>query len=312
MGRHRGFCRRGGRATPGSPRAGRTLREVDGVRWTQWAGKELIDITNARRLGSVADADLVFDPHTGRILELRLWPRPRSWWLRRPRAVVVPWSAIRRVGDDLVLVDMPDEGGGVRPRQALPATGGGPHGVRVAGAAYHWAPFNARKEVVRLPKTVVGSFPNRQQAEAAVEGLKKRGVREEDISVVTRDERNRGEARDASLTNQSLSEGTAWGAGIGAGAGLLASAGALAIPGIGPLLAAGPLAATLSGAAAGGLAGGLMDWGIPEQDARDFEAKVKQGRTLCAVRAEDDQVDAVALVLRDHGAHDVKTHPVRR
>ena len=55
-----------------------------------------------------------------------------------------------------------------------------------------------------------------------------------------------------------------------------------------------------------------MDWGIPESEARDFEAKVKQGKTLCAVRCDDDQVDAVAEVLRQHGARDVKTHQSRR
>ncbi|HEY8552851.1 MAG TPA: DUF1269 domain-containing protein [Thermaerobacter sp.] len=164
-----------------------------------------------------------------------------------------------------------------------------------------------------MAKTVIGSFDTRQQAEAAVAALKARGVKEQEVSLVSR--REGGErARDgeASFANQSLSEGTAWGAGIGAGAGLLASAGALAIPGIGPLVAAGPLAATLSGAAAGGLAGGLMDWGIPEADAREFENKVKQGKTLCAVRCEDAQVDQVAQVLRQHGAADVKTHPAAR
>ncbi|GAB6875730.1 DUF1269 domain-containing protein [Thermaerobacter litoralis] len=165
-----------------------------------------------------------------------------------------------------------------------------------------------------MAKTVIGSFDSRQQAEAAVEALKARGVKEQEISLVSRREGGAREGRDAdpSFTNQSLSEGTAWGAGIGAGAGLLASAGALAIPGIGPLVAAGPLAATLSGAAAGGLAGGLVDWGIPEAEAREFENKVRQGKTLCAVRCDDAKVNDVAQVLRQHGAADVKTHPAAR
>ncbi|PZN08811.1 MAG: hypothetical protein DIU69_09500 [Bacillota bacterium] len=161
-----------------------------------------------------------------------------------------------------------------------------------------------------MPKTVIGSFDSRQDAEQAVDALRERGVKEDDISLVSRDDRQRSRkgSQDGSMSNGSVGDGAAWGAGIGAGAGLLASAGALAIPGIGPLLAAGPLAATLSGAAAGGLAGGLMDWGIPEQEARDFEAKVQQGKTLCAVRCDDRQVDAVAEILRQHGARDVKTH----
>ena len=285
------------------------------MRWTRLAGKEIIDVTNARRLGRVADADLVFDPVTGRVLELRLAGSPGPFGLRRRRVIAVPWSAIRRIGEDLVLVEMPPEEAGAPGDGGSP---GAPVAARMVSAPGAQATTGrpspgARKGVARLPKTVIGSFDSRQQAEAAVTALKERGVKESEVSLVSRREGGaRGDARGTSMTNQSLSEGTAWGAGIGAGAGLLASAGALAIPGIGPLVAAGPLAATLSGAAAGGLAGGLVDWGIPETQAREFENKVKQGKTLCAVRCEGDQVNEVAQVLRQHGAADVQTHPAAR
>ncbi|HEY8552852.1 MAG TPA: YlmC/YmxH family sporulation protein [Thermaerobacter sp.] len=77
------------------------------MRWCQLAGKEIIDITHARRLGRVADADLVFDPATGQVVELRLAGPPRPFWRGGRRILVVPWSAIRRIGDDLVLVELP-------------------------------------------------------------------------------------------------------------------------------------------------------------------------------------------------------------
>ncbi|EKP93630.1 hypothetical protein ThesuDRAFT_00224 [Thermaerobacter subterraneus DSM 13965] len=77
------------------------------VRWTQLAGKEIIDITHARRLGRVADADLVFDPATGQVVELRLAGPPRPFWRGGRRVLVIPWPAIRRIGEDLVLVELP-------------------------------------------------------------------------------------------------------------------------------------------------------------------------------------------------------------
>lgn len=288
------------------------------MRWTQLAGKEIIDITSARRLGSVADADLVFDPVSGRIHELRVASRRPGLLGWRARVTVVPWSAVRRIGEDLVLVELPaaDAPAGAAdarpggPGTALPRMGTGERAQASTGRPA----TGARKGETRLPKTVIGSFDSRQDAEQAVVALKRRGVKDDDISLVSRDDRQRtrDDGQGASMSNRSVGDGAAWGAGIGAGAGLLASAGALAIPGIGPLIAAGPLAATLSGAAAGGLAGGLMDWGIPEQEARDFETKVKQGKTLCAVRCDDRQVDAVAEILRQHGARDVKTHQAAR
>ncbi|MGW8956040.1 hypothetical protein [Paenibacillus sp. NPDC055715] len=84
------------------------------------------------------------------------------------------------------------------------------------------------------------------------------------------------------LTGTKAPEGVATGAAtggvVGGGAGLLVGIGAFAIPGIGPILAAGPIAATLTGAAVGAGAGGLVGLGIPEDDARQHETYVNQGK----------------------------------
>ncbi|MBX5476022.1 MAG: general stress protein [Clostridia bacterium] len=157
-----------------------------------------------------------------------------------------------------------------------------------------------------MAKTVIGVFRSKNQAEKAVEALRNKGFSDQEISVVAK----KGDAKDdrnASLTNQNVVDGTSWGAGIGGAAGLLASAGALAIPGIGPLLALGPLAATLGGAAAGGLAGGLVDYGIPESEGREYENRVKQGDILVVI-STDKQAKQAAQILREHGAEDVREH----
>ena len=87
--------------------------------------------------------------------------------------------------------------------------------------------------------------------------------------------------------------GAAVGGTVGAIAGALAMAGTLAIPGVGIVLA-GPLAAALAGlgagAAAGGLVGTLIGAGIPEEHAKLYEADLKNGGILVAVkpRSEED------------------------
>jgi len=98
------------------------------------------------------------------------------------------------------------------------------------------------------------------------------------------------------------------GAAIGGAGGLLAAAGLFAVPGIGPILALGPLAAGLTGAAAGGLVGGLVDLGIPAERSEYYEGQVRQGKILAAVETEEGEEEKVRRILEDHGATDVETH----
>jgi hypothetical protein len=76
------------------------------------------------------------------------------------------------------------------------------------------------------------------------------------------------------------------------------------IPVIGPILAVGPLAAALisaaGGAAAGSVAGALVGWGIPDEDAKYYEGEVKAGRYLVTVDRRVGE-DDVRPVFTQHG-----------
>ncbi len=153
-----------------------------------------------------------------------------------------------------------------------------------------------------MSKVVVGIFNDRDKAETAVSELKDEGF-EKDLSLVVKDEKG-----EPSMEDQSLMEGTVTGGVLGGVAGWLAGAGALLIPGIGPIVAAGPFAATLTGLVGGGLAGGLVDYGIPEERGEYYEEKVRQGNILITLESSDDHVDQAASILRENGAEDVETH----
>lgn len=163
-------------------------------------------------------------------------------------------------------------------------------------------------------KTVIGLFNSRDQAEKAVSELRGRGFHQE-ISILAADKSKAGD--DAERYNQpgrpaagggGLSSGVITGGALGGLAGLAMGAGALAIPGIGPIIAAGPIAALLSGAATGGVAGGLIDWGIPADRGKFYEGKVKEGSILASVRADEKKALEAAQILRQNGARDVETH----
>lgn len=162
--------------------------------------------------------------------------------------------------------------------------------------------------------TVIGVFENQSQAEKAVNKIREAGITEEKISIVAKkDNVEKGQSgqdqgNEATLTDQNLSGGTTTGGVLGGLAGILGGAGALAIPGVGPILAAGPIAAGLTGAVAGGIAGGLIDMGIPEERGQHYEEQVKQGKILAAVEADQTKIEDVSNFLRQNGASDVESH----
>ncbi|HEY8498112.1 MAG TPA: hypothetical protein VIK90_02575 [Limnochordales bacterium] len=157
--------------------------------------------------------------------------------------------------------------------------------------------------------TVIGVFDTRDRCEQAVRTLRQRGFRDDEISVLAKgqERRGRGGGADAEV-GPDVGEGVTWGGTLGGLAGLLAGIGALTIPGIGPVVAAGPLAATLGGAVTGGVAGGLIDLGIPEDRGRAFEADLKAGKMLAVVQTDTNRLEEASQVLRSQGANRVEAH----
>lgn len=144
-----------------------------------------------------------------------------------------------------------------------------------------------------MSKKIVGVFESEKEATAAIESLQRQGFTAEEISVLSRDRRDREAIQDetGSMAPEGVAVGATTGGVLGGLAGLLAGLGALAIPGIGPIVAAGPIAAALTGmaagAGAGGLAGGLIGLGIPENEARAYEGYLDEGKILVLV--DEDQ-----------------------
>ncbi|MDU4959725.1 MAG: general stress protein [Sporomusaceae bacterium] len=155
-------------------------------------------------------------------------------------------------------------------------------------------------------KVVIGVFQSRSEAEQAVSQLRSQGFSDQEINIVSKQGKqgqNQTEYAEDDISDGALTGGTLGGIG-----GLLLSAGALAIPGLGPIVAAGPIAAALSGAVMGGIAGGLIDWGIPEEVSRRYENSVKQGGILAVIRTSAGSVNQAASILRQNGAKDVEAH----
>jgi hypothetical protein len=159
--------------------------------------------------------------------------------------------------------------------------------------------------------TIVGVFANPAHAQEAIRELRRIGVRDDQIGMVSRFEEAKAGVHASPPAEGTLAaEGAAVGAATGAGVGALWALGiaAGALPAIGPVIAGGVLSAVLAsaagGAAAVGVLGALIGLGIPEDEARYYESEVRSGRTLITVRAAEMPAE-VGEILRNHGGYDV-------
>lgn len=163
----------------------------------------------------------------------------------------------------------------------------------------------------RKKSTIVGVFETRGRAEQAIADLKSAGFSDKQIGMVSRN----AEGKLVDENDETLAEeGAVTGAVAGAGAGALIGAGVLAgiIPVVGPVLAIGALGTVLlnavGGAAIIGIAGALIGWGIPEEEAAFYESEVVAGRYLVTVEA-NGRADEARVILHKHGGFDSTTRP---
>lgn len=173
-------------------------------------------------------------------------------------------------------------------------------------------------------QTIIGIFKDRFEAESAIDELEDLGYNPKDVSVVIKEGLKVSEvsgSKGGSAAEGAVS-GAATGGVLGGLAGLLIGIGVLAIPGIGGLLVGGPIAVALgltgaaattisgatTGALAGGLVGGLIGLGVPEETARVYDQKVREGAVLLAVPSSTTEgEEEIRKVFNDYKADQIRT-----
>ena len=160
-------------------------------------------------------------------------------------------------------------------------------------------------------KAVIGIVNSELIAAQIFEDLQDGGFSNGDISILIPEGSHLAHEKSTKMP-EGAATGAAAGGALGGALGLLAGIGTIAIPGVGAFIAAGPILAALSGAAAGATAGGmtgaLVGLGIPEYEAKQYEARMVDGNLLISVHTDsDDQRKVAREIFERHGAKSVGT-----
>lgn len=73
------------------------------MRYSELSGKEIICIDEGIRLGVVEHTDVIINLSTGEVESIVI-PYGNRWF--RPKLIVVPWRGIKKIGRDLIIVDL--------------------------------------------------------------------------------------------------------------------------------------------------------------------------------------------------------------
>lgn len=78
------------------------------MRLSELGNKEIVNLNNGGRLGLLADADVVFEKDTGKIVSVMVPEKRMAFRILgiESDGMEIPWNAIRKIGYDMVIVEL--------------------------------------------------------------------------------------------------------------------------------------------------------------------------------------------------------------
>lgn len=73
------------------------------MRYSDLAGKEIVCFDEGIRLGVVSDTDLIINTESGEVDSIIV---PYGKGFLKKRIIVIPWKGIKKIGRDLIIVDL--------------------------------------------------------------------------------------------------------------------------------------------------------------------------------------------------------------
>ena len=79
----------------------------DNMRLNELVGKEMVNIYDGMRMGTVGESDMMIDQESGQIISIILPNRGNAFnfWANRQK-LVIPWEAVKKIGREVIVVDL--------------------------------------------------------------------------------------------------------------------------------------------------------------------------------------------------------------
>jgi len=77
------------------------------MRLNDLVGKEIVNIYDGMRMGTVGESDMMVDQESGDVISIILPNRGNAFnfWADRQK-LVIPWEAVKKVGREVIVVDL--------------------------------------------------------------------------------------------------------------------------------------------------------------------------------------------------------------
>ncbi|MGS0764318.1 YlmC/YmxH family sporulation protein [Syntrophomonas curvata] len=77
------------------------------MRLNDLVGKEMVNIYDGMRMGTVGESDMLVDQESGQIISIILPNRGNAFnfWADRQK-LVIPWEAVKKIGREVIVVEL--------------------------------------------------------------------------------------------------------------------------------------------------------------------------------------------------------------
>ncbi len=175
-----------------------------------------------------------------------------------------------------------------------------------------------------MSKTIVAIFDVYANAEKAAFEVKEKGLRTDNISIIVKDDGNKGYLRPNEngqlyaaeyatypfrLTKRErITDGLITGGIFGGVTGIVLGAISMFIPRLGLVAAGGPITGLIAGFVLGGLTGAVIDIRIPRIKKQEYHKLVSQGNAIFSMKVDEERMDAIIEIIKEHGALSVEKY----
>ncbi len=79
------------------------------MRLNELVGKEMVNIYDGMKMGSVGDSDMLIEQESGKVISIILPNKGNmlNFWTNRQH-LVIPWETIKKIGREVIVVELDD------------------------------------------------------------------------------------------------------------------------------------------------------------------------------------------------------------